>query len=188
MTRLLTTSRLTLRPYLPADAGFVLDLYSRPNVQRYLGDGRQRVRTLDAARAKIAGWNDRYLEEPVQGLWAVGLADGTITGSLLLKPIPDSGTKAERDIEIGWHFHPDHWGCGYATEAARGVLEHAFASGLERVVAVTNPANLASQAVCLRLGMTHLGLSDAYYEAACELFEIMAPVTPGKGQARGGQH
>lgn len=186
MTRPLETQRLLLRPYLLADAAFVQDLYSRADVQRYLGDGEQRVRTPEAARTKIAAWNERYLDEPVQGLWAVCLEGGTVTGSLLLKPIPDSGTKAERDIEIGWHFHPDHWGHGYATEAARAVLEHAFAAGLERVVAVTNPANTASQAVCLRLGMTHLGLSDAYYDAACELFEITAP-TVRKGQSNGNE-
>ena len=183
MTRALQTARLILRPYEPADAAFVRDLYSRPDVRRYIGDGTQRVRTMDEARAKITAWNERYLHEPVQGLWAVALQDGTIAGSVLLKPIPDSGTTAERDIEIGWHFHPDHWGHGYATEAARAVLKHAFASGLPRVVAVTNPANAASQAVCRRLGMTHLGLSSAYYDAACELFEITA--ANARGQFRG---
>lgn len=179
MTRPLASPRLILRPYSPGDAAFVRGLYSRPEVQRYLGDGTQRVRTMIEARAKINAWNERYLAEPAQGLWAVCRKDGTITGSLLLKPIPDSVTAVERDTEIGWHFHPDHWGHGYATEAARVVLDHAFACGLERVVAVTNPANTASQAVCLRLGMTHLGLSDAYYDAACELFDITAP-TSGK--------
>ncbi|WP_320414906.1 GNAT family N-acetyltransferase [Kocuria sp. cx-116] len=172
-----------LRPYSLGDAAFVQDLYSRPEVQRYIGDGTQRVRTLDEARAKISAWNERYLAEPMQGLWAVCRKDGTVTGSLPLKPIPDSKTAVERDIEIGWHFHPDHRGHGYATEAARAVLEHAFASGLERVVAVTHPANTASRAVCLRLGMTHLGLSDAYYDAACELFDSTAPVT---GEEQGG--
>lgn len=186
MTRPLESPRLSLRSYTGDDAAFVRDLYSRADVQRYIGDGTQRVRTMDEARAKIAAWNERYVDEPVQGLWAVCLKDGTVTGSLLLKSIPDSGTKAERDIEIGWHFHPDYWGHGYATEAARAVLEHAFASGLERVVAVTNPANMASHAVCLRLGMTHLGLSDAYYDVACELFEITAP-TVGKGRPHGEQ-
>ncbi|MDN5700685.1 MAG: GNAT family N-acetyltransferase [Kocuria sp.] len=186
MTRSLETPRLTLRPYSLADVAFVQDLYSRADVQRYIGDGTQRVRTMDEAWVKIAAWNERYSDEPVQGLWAVCLKDGTVTGSLLLKPIPDSGTKVERDIEVGWHFHPDHWGRGYATEAAWAVLEHAFASGLHRVVAVTDPANTASQAVCLRLGMTHLGLSKAYYDAACELFDITAPPV-GKGYSYGEQ-
>ena len=42
---------------------------------------------------------------------------------------------------------------GYVAEAARAVLDHVLASGLPRVVAVTDPANSASQAVCERIGM-----------------------------------
>ena len=46
--------------------------------------------------------------------------------------------------------------------------------GRRRIVAVTNPDNLASQRVCLRLGMTDLGLSDAYYDVTFQLFEALA--------------
>lgn len=100
----------------------------------------------------------------------------TPVGSILLKSIPASGTgEPSGDIEIGWHLHPDQWGHGYATEAASAVLAAGFSSGLDRVVAVTRTANTASQAVCARLGMTHLGLSDEYYDVTCELFEILRP-------------
>jgi RimJ/RimL family protein N-acetyltransferase len=75
------------------------------------------------------------------------------------------------DTEIGWHFHPNYWGHGYATEAAAAVLAHALDSGLDKVVAVTAPANTASQRVCLRIGMTHRGQTDRYYNALCELYE-----------------
>ena len=50
------------------------------------------------------------------------------------------------------------------------VLEHALDAGLPRVVAVTNPENTASQQVCRRIGMTHEGRTDRYYDATCELF------------------
>ena len=49
MTVALRTKRLTLRGYDAADAPFALDLYSRAEVQRWIGDGTQRVRTLAAA-------------------------------------------------------------------------------------------------------------------------------------------
>lgn len=71
-------------------------------------------------------------------------------------PLPPSG-----DIEIGWHLHPDAWGHGYAAEAAARVLAHAFACGLDKVVAVTNIANTASQTVAKRNGMSHLGRPPA---------------------------
>jgi len=43
------------------------------------------------------------------------------------------------------------------------------------VVAVTAPANTASQKVCERIGMQHLGQTTRYYNALCELFEATAP-------------
>lgn len=174
MTRPLRTDRLVLRAHDERDVAAVRDLYSLAAVQRYLGDGTGRVRTHAQAREKIRGWHEAYGEDPALGVWAVTGPAGVVLGTLLLKPIPDSGTGRLRDIEIGWHFHPEHWGQGYATEAARAVLAHGFAAGLDRVVAVTNPANAPSRAVCARLGMRHVGLSNTYYDAACELYEITA--------------
>ncbi|TBN58521.1 N-acetyltransferase [Glaciihabitans arcticus] len=57
--------------------------------------------------------------------------------------------------EIGWTFHPDAQGRGFATEAARAMLELGFGLGLHRVVAELDPRNAASVALCLRLGMRH---------------------------------
>lgn len=56
--------------------------------------------------------------------------------------------------EIGWTFHPDFQGRGYATEAASAVLGRAFDElGLHRVIAELDPRNDASIALCRRLGM-----------------------------------
>ena len=188
MTVPLRTPRLWLRAYdaaAAADADFGRDLYSRPEVQRYIGDGTQRVTTLAEARQKIRGWSERYGPHPVHGVWFVGTHEGQPVGTVLLKPIPDSGADTARDTEIGWHFHPDAWGRGYATEAARAVLDHAWSSGLTRVVAVTHPENTPSQAVCRRLGMTARGLSTAYYDAECALFELTSPhAVPSSGTER----
>lgn len=83
--------------------------------------------------------------------------------------LPASGRDAERVIgdiyftlksaenlagEIGWTFHPDFQGRGYATEAASAVLGRAFDElGLHRVIAELDPRNDASIALCRRLGM-----------------------------------
>lgn len=188
----LTSDRLILRPWRDDDADFVLDLYSRIEVQRYIGAVPTLLQTREEALARITRW--RELRHPlathlVHQIWAVELTDShELVGTLLLKSIPASPGTSEAsveagpsaapgpsgDTEIGWHFHPEHWGNGYAAEAASAVLAHAFAAGLDRVVAVTNPANLASQRVCTRIGMTHLGPTEAYYGLRCELFEIRA--------------
>ncbi len=175
----LETARLVLRPWTPDDVGAVLDIYSRWDVMRYVGTTPQVLTTLDEAAARVERW--KAADDGTHGVWAVVPHEGedVPTGTILLKPIPASGTgdplQPSGDTEIGWHFHPHAWGRGYATEAAGAVLAHGFARGLDRVVAVTHPDNTASQAVCRRIGMTHRGTTDAYYDTTCELFDVTAP-------------
>jgi RimJ/RimL family protein N-acetyltransferase len=57
------------------------------------------------------------------------------------------------EIELGWQLNEGHEGRGYATEAARALLDWAFATlPLQSLVSYTDPDNLASQAVARRLG------------------------------------
>ncbi|WP_312178338.1 GNAT family N-acetyltransferase [Arthrobacter sp.] len=168
----LSTDRLLLRPWATGDADFVYDMYSRWEVQRYLGRVPRVLPDLAEALAMIERW--KGLDDPVHGIWAIERTqDRQLVGTLLLKSIPASGELPlvpSGDTEIGWHLHPDFWGQGYATEAASTVLEMALASGLEQVVAVTNPANTASAQVCRRIGLDHAGQTDRYYNTTCELF------------------
>ncbi len=57
-------------------------------------------------------------------------------------------------VEIGWRLLPDHWGKGYATEAAAACLARAFAepNALAEIVSFCVETNRASEAVMLRLG------------------------------------
>ena len=170
--RIITSDRLLLRPWHEDDADFLLDMESRWEVVRFLGPNPTTLRTRDKALASIT--HRRDVDHPVHGLRAITTRDGQLVGNLALVPVHVSagqspGTPPE--VEIGWHLHPDAWGNGYATEAARAVLDDAFAQGLTRIIAVTNIGNDASQAVCRRLGMTHLGRTNRYYDTTKELFE-----------------
>jgi RimJ/RimL family protein N-acetyltransferase len=174
----LVSERLRLREWTAGDADFVFDMYSRWDVQRYLGRSPRAMVDRSEADAAIARW--REVDDPVHAMWAVERAeDRQLVGTMLLKSIPASSDQeplpASGDTEIGWHFHPDAWGLGYATEAARRVLQHAFAAGLAEVVAVTYPENTESQAVALRIGMTARGLTDRYYNATLALFSASRP-------------
>ena len=61
--------------------------------------------------------------------------------------------------EIGFIFHPDHQGHGYATEAARALIAHAFEHyDLHRVSGRLEPRNGASARVLEKLGMRREGL------------------------------
>jgi RimJ/RimL family protein N-acetyltransferase len=183
----LRTERLVLRPWTLDDADFLFDLYSRWEVQRFIGR-EPRVMT-DRAEAIARAERLAALEHPVHGVWAItDAATSQPYGALLLKDLPASsgpdasgaGSSGEPlgpsgDTEIGWHLHPDAWGRGYASEAAQRVLQHAFDGGVERVLAVTHPLNTASQRVALLIGMSDLGVTDAYYNATCSLFGIDRP-------------
>ncbi|MFQ4148802.1 GNAT family N-acetyltransferase [Arthrobacter sp. LAPM80] len=177
MTEVISTERLALRPWEDSDVDFVFDLYSRWVVQRFIGTQPAVMDSRTQAIERVQRFKD--LDHPVHGIWAITRKeDSQPVGTLLLKPIPASGEEPlqpSNDVEIGWHLHPDHWGNGYASEAATAVLEHAFAAGLEHVVAVTNPANEASQSVCRRIGMEHQGQSEKYYNDKCELFLVKNP-------------
>lgn len=163
-----------LRPFGADDVDFIFDLYSRPEVMRFIGTTPRTMVDRAEAEAKLGAW--AALDHPVHGVWGIQSREsGHLVGVLLLKVIPASrGEIDTRDVEIGWHLHPDAWGHGYATEAGVAVLKHAFANGSDRVVAVTNPANGASRRVAERLGMTYLGSSDHYYDTVVSLFEVAA--------------
>lgn len=81
-------------------------------------------------------------------------------GTVLLEPLDDDG----REFECGWYLHPDHTGLGYVSEAARELLDHAWALGLDRVHAIMWPGNEPSVRVCRAIGMRDLGtVPDPWY-------------------------
>jgi RimJ/RimL family protein N-acetyltransferase len=177
MLPILQAERVTLRPWHKDDAEFVFDMYSQPQVVRYLGRQPTVLSEQSQAMSRIEAWS--ALAGPVHGIWAI-VPNGrqTPVGTALLKLLPASaGSEASGVTEVGWHLHPNAWGHGYATEAGRRLLTHAFSHELAEVFAVTYPENAASQAVCLRLGMTPLGLTDDYYDLTCALFRA----EPGRG-------
>ncbi len=169
----LETARTRLRLWRPEEADRFLDTYSRWEVARWLGTAPNLLRTREQAIERIERWTTRTTTDPDRGLWAVERKDdGTVAGTILLVPVPDAPDGA---IEIGWHLHPDAWGHGFATEAAKAVLDRAFAQGLPEVIAVVKPGNDASMRVAERIGLRHEGLTDRYYGTTMELFRLTSP-------------
>lgn len=155
-----SSERLAYRSWRTTDAAWVLDAYARPEVYRFLGAQPRPVADIDEAQQRIAAWRDRAVGP--FGVWAI-LVDGGPVGSVLLQPLPRTDGAPTDAVEIGWHLHPDAWGNGYATEAARAVIARARSGGMSRVHAVTYPDNTRSRAVCRRLGMTETGLTCEWY-------------------------
>ncbi len=164
----LRTDRLRLRPWTTADDDLarLVDLYGREELRRWLGSFPSiSPQELVARWAQVHALDDRC------GCWAVERPDGVVAGTVLFKPLPDG----VGEIEVGWHLHPDSWGHGYATEAARAVIDRGFAAGVPEVYAVVRPGNEASVAVCRRLGMTPLGRVRRWYDVELDAFRLMAP-------------
>ncbi|MPQ99659.1 GNAT family N-acetyltransferase [Modestobacter sp. I12A-02628] len=165
---MLRTERLLLRPWTtsPADLIRMVDIYSRDEVTRWIGGPP----TLTMPEL-VARWALVHQLDERNGCWAVERADGVVAGTVLLRPLPDG----IGEVEVGWHLHPDSWGQGRATEAARAVVDRAFGLGLPEVYAVVRPGNEASLAVCRRLGMTPLGRMRRWYDTELEVFRSLAP-------------
>ena len=146
--KILETERLLLRQFSIDDADFILRLLNEPSFIQNIGD--RGVRTLEDARSYILRVPIASYERNGFGLYLVILTEtGTSIGMCgLIK------REALEDVDIGYAFLPEYWSKGYAIEAAMAVKEYARDGiGLRRLVAITDPENLASIRVLEKLGL-----------------------------------
>lgn len=185
---LLRTRRIVLRSWRQDEVLPFFDLYSRWDVMRWLGrPPRRAIADLDEARERLGRWQERQagLSAP-QGMWALvprtrpaGQPPAGPVGTILLLPLEDA-TGPAGEVEIGWHLHPGYQGRGLATEAARALLGAAARAGQERVLALTDPDNAASQAVASRLGLADEGLTGRWFGLTTRQFAWTAPRSAGQ--------
>jgi RimJ/RimL family protein N-acetyltransferase len=153
---ILTTSRLRLRSWRDEDLDPFAALNADPRVMRHF----QAPLTRDESDLMAARIRERMSDQAF-GLWAVevpGTAD--FIGYVGLS-VPGFTAHFTPCVEVGWRLAFDHWGRGYASEAARAALAHAFSSlRMEEVVSFTVPANLRSIGVMQRIGLTRSPADD----------------------------
>ena len=152
---LLTTTRLLLRSWTDADAEALFVLSNDPGTMRYFAGFPSR----DQIDAMVARHRDNLMHGR-PGLFAVEVRPGhPLAGEFigfvgLAEPTWEASFTP--CVEIGWRLRKHAWGHGYATEAARAVLAHAFGTlGLAEVLSFTAVANEPSRAVMRRIGMHH---------------------------------
>jgi RimJ/RimL family protein N-acetyltransferase len=144
------TDRLLLRPFAVTDFGALLAIQSRADVARYLyWDPRTAAEVRETLETKVRA-TAIVSEGDNLSLAAVLRESDQLIGDCSLL----WASAEHRQAEIGFVFHPDHHGCGYATEAAAALLELAF-DGLRahRVFGRLEARNTASARVLERLGM-----------------------------------
>lgn len=158
------TARLRLRPMCAQDHAALMTLWHNAQVRRYLWDNL--LVTPEQVQAVQQASDDCFSR------WGCGM----YTLSLATDPVALAGFCGMRDFEASgvpellYGIHPDHWGEGLVSEAARALLDHAFVHcELPRIVAATDTPNQSSVKVMQRLGMgfverkTWHGLDTVFY-------------------------
>jgi RimJ/RimL family protein N-acetyltransferase len=147
--KVIETARLILRPFRAEDAEDLFGIYSGAEVARWLQ--RPAMTQMSEAEEAVARFQSRHkaLARP-NGLYAVQVREtGIVVGTGLLQPLPSD---QQGRVEVGWHLAESAWGCGYATEAGKAMIQaHFEQTQQEAVYAIIMPENVNSQAVAQRL-------------------------------------
>jgi RimJ/RimL family protein N-acetyltransferase len=148
------TERLTIRKPRLEDADDLLAYVGDPEVMRWIGgETGDRAETVATIERWLARWDENGI-----GHFVVE-RDGHVLGRVGFlvwdnrtwetSSYAEAGTHAE--TELGWTLAREHWGHGYATEAARALRDWAQK---DRLISLINPENVRSIRVAERLGAT----------------------------------
>ncbi len=163
----LETPRLILRRWRPDDVEEAAKIFAKAEVMD--GNIPGGTWTTDQTARIIARM--RELENEMGfGFYPLVLREtGSILGHCGLGPLEKSG-----EIEVAYILDSPHWKKGYASEAARALVQYGFNAGLDRIVAVAFPHNERSFAVMRRIGMTLVGPA-AHFGSTVIKYEILKP-------------
>lgn len=151
------TPRLLIRKWqLPRDLEDATAIFGDPQTMHFIPCG-----ALDAGQTQRLV--QRFIEKDEEqgfGIWPVVLKeDHRVIGECGVARIPGH----EPDIEIAWIFNTAYHGRGYATEAARAVMDFAFSElRIARLYALIDRFNAPSISVANRLGMRYDRIIRAY--------------------------
>ena len=166
----LFTARLLLRRWRLSDLEALAGIFAKREVWEF---PFARGLTREETEARLS----RYLEvweHDGFGKYAVKMREtGALIGCVGLELVTWFH-ELEGEVEIGWRFHPSYWGHGYATEAALAALRAGFDDlGLERIVAVVEPANAASLRLAERIGLRVVRETfEPHHEKVLRVFEV----------------
>jgi RimJ/RimL family protein N-acetyltransferase len=161
---MIETERLVLRGWRDADRAPFHDMGQDERVMATLGPLLWRDET-DALIARL----QRIEEAEGFTFWAIERrGDGAFLGVCGLKPGAEE-TPIEGEVEIGWRLAHEHWGQGYAREAAQASLDWGWANlDVPSIAAITSVDNVRSWGLMERLGMVRAPADDFDHPKAVE--------------------
>jgi ribosomal-protein-alanine N-acetyltransferase len=147
---MLSTDRLIIRPFLESDYQDIHEYMSAP--ETYIFE-RGKPLTLKEAKKFCVD----FAGKTKPGFWAAVLKEsGKVIGHLSFFPVR---TEEFRTWYIGYIFNPAYYSRGYATEAARAVIKHAFTQlNVHRIEGYCSPDNIPSWKVLEKCGFKREGL------------------------------
>ncbi|GJL95191.1 MAG: N-acetyltransferase [Hyphococcus sp.] len=153
MTIKIETERLVLRPLAPENADAHIDMMGDQRIADFLSPDRKIQARSDRWRnfaSYLGHWQIRGF-----GWFSVEMKE---TGEWVgrVGPWMPEGWPG---LECGWAISPDHWGKGYAPEAAIGAINWTFSQfpDLPRIISVIDPDNKNSQGVAKKIGEENSG-------------------------------
>lgn len=122
-------------------------MHRDPAVMVHLGGVRDDDGTAAYLTRNLRHWADYGF-----GLWILReRGGGEPIGRGVLRHLSVEGVD---EVEVGYGFYQPYWGRGLATEVTKALLQLGRRHlGLDSIVAVTSPANLASQHVLRKAGL-----------------------------------
>jgi RimJ/RimL family protein N-acetyltransferase len=182
-SRELTTGRLRLRQWRPADEVALAAINSDPEVTRYLAPPLGPGATRAFYETVVGHWATHGF-----GLWAAESLEpehpGAFLGFIGLAHPSFIPVLAER-VEIGWRLARRAWGRGLASEGAAAVRDEAFTVlKLPEVISIIHPDNGRSRRVAEKLGMAvcervvHPVIGDEL-----DVWQLRAPASAARGAA-----
>lgn len=144
-----STARLSLRPPGSADAPAILRILSNPSVVRH--NPSDLVGELSEVEALLERWDEHWSAHGFGNCCVFETETGRLIGNCGIRWMT---VQAAPVLNLMYRFDPSTWGRGYATEAARTVVDWALQNLPGQVVlARVRPGNLASQAVAEKVGL-----------------------------------
>ncbi len=169
---MIETKRLVIKKIEPGDLPWLIEMRSQDAVNRYMG-GRE-MQNAEALTARMPFYIECH-EKFGFGFCTMTLKEtGERIGTSGLQPLEDTG-----EIEVGYNLAEKHWRQGYGYECALAWLKYGFeTAGLERIVAVADPANTGSWRIMEKCGMRyerteeHYGMDCFFYAISKSEFRV----------------
>ena len=162
---MIESERLIFRKFTLDDLPKLIEQRTDPEVNKFLGGTK--LQNPEALAKRIHFYMSCYESHGFGSCAMIWKPTGEMIGSAGLQPL--DGTD---EIEVGYSMIKEYWGKGIGTEAARAWLEHGFRDhGLQRIVAIAIPENIASRRIMEKLGMKY-EKTEFHYGSECVFYAI----------------